>query len=56
MIVTLTLIDIALLMTLTLPVPEQLLELHRGQGMDIFWRDSYTCPSEEEYKDMVIKS
>ncbi|XP_064621884.1 geranylgeranyl pyrophosphate synthase-like [Lineus longissimus] len=34
---------------------EQLLELHRGQGMDIYWRDSYTCPTEEEYKDMVIK-
>ncbi|KAI0236140.1 Geranylgeranyl pyrophosphate synthase [Lamellibrachia satsuma] len=34
---------------------EQLLELHRGQGMDIYWRDAYTCPSEDEYKDMVIK-
>jgi len=32
---------------------EQLLELHKGQGMDIHWRDSYTCPSEEEYKLMV---
>lgn len=34
---------------------EQLLELHRGQGMDIYWRDSYTCPTEDEYRDMVIK-
>lgn len=34
---------------------EQLLELHRGQGMDIHWRDSYTCPTENEYKDMVIR-
>lgn len=35
---------------------EQLLELHRGQGMEIYWRDSYICPTEEEYKDMIIKS
>ncbi|XP_032228600.1 geranylgeranyl pyrophosphate synthase [Nematostella vectensis] len=34
---------------------EELLELHRGQGMDIYWRDSYTCPTEEEYRDMVRK-
>lgn len=34
---------------------EQLLELHRGQGMDIYWRDSNVCPTEEEYKDMVIR-
>lgn len=35
---------------------EQLLELHRGQGMDIYWRDSNVCPTEEEYKQMVIQS
>ncbi|KAG8233166.1 hypothetical protein J437_LFUL012591 [Ladona fulva] len=35
---------------------EQLLELHRGQGMEIYWRDSFTCPSEEEYKKMTIMS
>ncbi|KAK3748164.1 hypothetical protein QZH41_017989, partial [Actinostola sp. cb2023] len=34
---------------------EELLELHRGQGMDIYWRDSFTCPTEEEYKEMVRK-
>ncbi|PFX17231.1 geranylgeranyl pyrophosphate synthase-like isoform X2 [Stylophora pistillata] len=34
---------------------EELLELHRGQGMDIYWRDSYTCPSEDEYHEMVKK-
>ncbi|XP_002741463.1 geranylgeranyl pyrophosphate synthase-like [Saccoglossus kowalevskii] len=34
---------------------EQLLSLHEGQGMDIWWRDAYVCPTEEEYKDMVIK-
>ncbi|XP_070544620.1 geranylgeranyl pyrophosphate synthase-like isoform X2 [Ptychodera flava] len=34
---------------------EQLLLLHQGQGMDIWWRDAYVCPTEEEYKDMVTK-
>ncbi|XKL59856.1 hypothetical protein PGB90_000872 [Kerria lacca] len=33
---------------------EQLLELHRGQGMEIYWRDNFICPSEEEYKTMTI--
>ncbi|EPS35036.1 hypothetical protein PDE_10001 [Penicillium oxalicum 114-2] len=32
---------------------EELLRLHRGQGMDLYWRDSMICPSEEEYLDMV---
>lgn len=32
---------------------EQLLELHRGQGMDIYWRDSGICPSEQQYREMV---
>lgn len=31
----------------------QLLELHRGQGLDIYWRDSFICPTEEEYLDMI---
>ncbi|XP_059156777.1 geranylgeranyl pyrophosphate synthase-like isoform X2 [Physella acuta] len=34
---------------------ESLLELHRGQGMDIYWRDSVVCPTEEDYKLMVIR-
>ncbi|XP_013861378.1 geranylgeranyl pyrophosphate synthase [Austrofundulus limnaeus] len=33
----------------------QLLELHRGQGLDIHWRDTYTCPTEEEYRHMVLQ-
>ena len=37
-------------------VTEQLIELHRGQGMDIYWRDAHKCPTEEEYKEMVIRS
>ncbi|KAI7625069.1 geranylgeranyl diphosphate synthase 1 [Hortaea werneckii] len=32
---------------------EELLCLHRGQGMDLFWRDTLTCPSEEDYLEMV---
>ncbi|EEH46024.1 geranylgeranyl pyrophosphate synthase [Paracoccidioides brasiliensis Pb18] len=32
---------------------KELLNLHRGQGMDVFWRDTLTCPTEEEYLDMV---
>lgn len=35
---------------------EQLLELHRGQGMEIYWRDSYVCPTEEEYRHMIVRS
>lgn len=35
---------------------EELLNLHRGQGMDLFWRDSLTCPTEEEYVQMVLGS
>lgn len=47
---------------LTLEHPEavqvftrQLLELHRGQGLDIHWRDTYTCPTEQEYRNMVLQ-
>lgn len=32
---------------------EELIHLHRGQGMDLFWRDTLTCPTEEEYLEMV---
>jgi geranylgeranyl diphosphate synthase, type III len=32
---------------------EELLNLHRGQGMDLFWRDTMTCPTEEDYLEMV---
>jgi len=33
---------------------EELLNLHKGQGFDIYWRDNNQCPSEEEYKTMVM--
>jgi geranylgeranyl diphosphate synthase, type III len=32
----------------------EMLNLHRGQGQDILWRDQCTCPSEEEYRAMVL--
>mmetsp|Transcript_23028 Transcript_23028/g.32238 ORF Transcript_23028/g.32238 Transcript_23028/m.32238 type:complete len:363 (+) Transcript_23028:79-1167(+) len=31
----------------------ELLNLHRGQGHDIAWRDNVECPTEEEYCHMV---
>ncbi|XP_038061626.1 geranylgeranyl pyrophosphate synthase-like [Patiria miniata] len=34
---------------------EQLILLHQGQGMDIWWRDAFVCPTEDEYKEMVLK-
>jgi len=34
-------------------VTAELLSLHRGQGLEILWRDSLQCPSEEEYITMV---
>ncbi|XP_010862734.1 geranylgeranyl pyrophosphate synthase isoform X1 [Esox lucius] len=47
---------------LTLEHPEavrvftrQLLELHCGQGLDIYWRDTYTCPTESQYRAMVLQ-
>lgn len=35
-------------------VTTELVALHRGQGMELFWRDSLQCPSEAEYIDMVL--
>ncbi|CAE6494440.1 unnamed protein product [Rhizoctonia solani] len=34
-------------------VTEELLNLHRGQGLDLFWRDNLECPTEAEYIEMV---
>lgn len=34
---------------------EELVELHRGQGLDLFWRDSFRCPTEAEYVSMVAQ-
>ena len=35
---------------------EELLMLHRGQGMEIYWRDQNVCPSVEEYMEMIGNS
>mmetsp|Transcript_25620 Transcript_25620/g.56069 ORF Transcript_25620/g.56069 Transcript_25620/m.56069 type:complete len:341 (+) Transcript_25620:299-1321(+) len=32
----------------------EILNLHRGQGHDIMWRDKVDCPTEEDYCEMVI--
>ncbi|KAF5331475.1 hypothetical protein D9758_015489 [Tetrapyrgos nigripes] len=34
-------------------VNAELLSLHRGQGLELLWRDSLQCPTEEEYIGMV---
>lgn len=34
-------------------VNEEFLNLHRGQGIEMFWRDSLQCPTEDEYISMV---
>ena len=31
----------------------QMLELHRGQGMEIHWRDNFVTPTEQEYRQMI---
>ncbi|KAG2037887.1 isoprenoid synthase domain-containing protein [Suillus americanus] len=38
---------------LDIVVTGELMSLHRGQGMDILWRDTLRCPTEDEYVDMV---
>jgi geranylgeranyl diphosphate synthase type 3 len=35
---------------------KRLSEMYQGQGMDIYWRDNYTCPILKEYQDMAKKS
>jgi len=32
-----------------------MLELHHGQGMEIWWRDNFVSPSEDEYRQMVMR-
>ncbi|KAI6160954.1 farnesyltranstransferase [Pisolithus thermaeus] len=35
------------------PKERELLNLHRGQGLDIFWPDTFGCPTEQEYIQMA---
>lgn len=32
---------------------EEMVNLHRGQGLELFWRDTMTVPTEAEYIKMV---
>ncbi|CAF0796640.1 unnamed protein product [Adineta steineri] len=32
---------------------DHLVELHKAQGLDIWWRDNHMCPSEDEYCQMI---
>ncbi|EZA54566.1 geranylgeranyl pyrophosphate synthase isoform X2 [Ooceraea biroi] len=34
---------------------EMVLDAFKGQGIEIVWRDNFTCPSEEAYKNMIEK-
>lgn len=34
---------------------KQMLELHRGQGMEIYWRENFKCPTESQYQLMTIR-
>lgn len=34
-------------------IVEEMINLHRGQGMDLYWRDHLVCPTESEYIEMV---
>ncbi|ETN79483.1 hypothetical protein NECAME_02601 [Necator americanus] len=34
---------------------DQMLELHKGQGKELFWRDTVTCPTEAEYEEMKLE-
>lgn len=31
----------------------ELFNLYRGQGIDLYWRDTLTCLSEDDYLEMV---
>ncbi|CAF1186777.1 unnamed protein product [Adineta steineri] len=32
---------------------DHLVELHKGQGLDIWWRENHICPNEDEYCQMI---
>lgn len=34
-------------------IVDEMVNLHRGQGMDLYWRDNLVCPTEAEYIEMV---
>lgn len=46
--------DEVVLNSLLIVFNEEMMNLHRGQGLDIYWRDRYLVPSEKQYLDMVM--
>jgi hypothetical protein len=30
--------------------------MHGGNGMEIYWRDNFICPTEKEYLDVICPS
>lgn len=34
-------------------VLEEAINMHRGQGLDLYWRDAHECPTEEDYMAMA---
>ncbi|KAJ7662044.1 isoprenoid synthase domain-containing protein [Mycena polygramma] len=45
--------ELVQIITCKLSLDAELISLHRGQGLEILWRDSLKCPSEAEYIAMV---
>lgn len=39
-----------------LKAKDEMLHLHEGQGMELYWRDTFICPSEADYFNMVKNS
>lgn len=33
---------------------QEMLNLHRGQSLDLYWRENLSCPNEDEYINMVM--
>ncbi|SCU95021.1 LANO_0E09010g1_1 [Lachancea nothofagi CBS 11611] len=33
---------------------QEMMNLHRGQGLDIYWRDDFVVPDEQQYLNMVM--
>jgi geranylgeranyl diphosphate synthase, type III len=45
----------SLTLTLCEIFSHEMIELHHGQGLDIYWRDMVQCPTLDEYDEMVLK-
>ncbi|KAG5315975.1 GGPPS synthase, partial [Acromyrmex insinuator] len=36
-------------------VIEQFMEYYRGQGMDLYWKEKFICPKEEDYNILAVR-